>query len=417
MPDQYLRTISHFNRDIRLYLFASGLVGFCLFSGIYSLLFNLYLLRLGYGPAFVGQVNAVGGLAFALSSLPSSFLGSRWGNRRTMILGLSLAIVGHALLSQAEFVPNIHQQSFILSTNSLGLLGISLYIVNGYPYLMGVSSAAQRHHVFSLQAALFPLAGFAGSLVGGFLPGGFASLLQLSLDHPTPYRHTLLVASLLLTPGVFALVATGQETRERREDTPTEASPLPLKLILLLSFIAFLYTAGEGAVRTFLNVYLDDALNASTALIGTLAASGQLLAIPAALMMPFLVRRFGSTRTFNGAVLCSALILVPLALIPHWGIAGLCLMGTMCLAGIRRPAFTVFQQEMMPRRWRTAMAGAAATMTGFGYAGVSLGGGYMIEAVGYRALFLMAGCLTASGAAIFWLCFRQRDSRGEAGFG
>ena len=157
MPDQYLRTIRHFNRDICLYLFASGLVGFCLFSGIYSLLFNLYLLRLGYGPAFVGQVNAVGGLAFALSSLPSSFLGSRWGNRRTMILGLGLAVVGHALLSQAEFVPDIHQQNFILSMNSLGLLGISLYIVNGYPYLMRVSSAAQRHHVFSLQAALFPL--------------------------------------------------------------------------------------------------------------------------------------------------------------------------------------------------------------------------------------------------------------------
>ena len=74
MPDQYLRTIRHFNRDIHLYLFASGLIGFCLFSGIYSLLFNLYLLRLGYGPTFVGQVNAVGGLAFALSSLPSSFL-------------------------------------------------------------------------------------------------------------------------------------------------------------------------------------------------------------------------------------------------------------------------------------------------------------------------------------------------------
>ena len=192
---------------------------------------------------------------------------------------------------------------------------------------------------------------------------------------------------------------------------------MPLKLILLLSFIAFLYTASEGAVRTFLNVYLDDALNASTALIGTLAASGQLLATPAALMMPFLVRRFGRTRTFNGAVLCSALILVPLALIPHWAIAGLCLMGTMCLAGIRRPAFTVFQQEMMPLRWRTAMAGAAATMTGFGYAGVSLGGGYVIEAVGYRALFLTAGCLTASGAAIFWLCFRHRDDRGEADSG
>ena len=217
MPDQYLRTIRHFNRDIRLYLFASGLVGFCLFSGIYSLLFNLYLLRLGYGPAFVGQVNAVGGLAFALSSLPSSFLGGRWGNRRTMILGLGLAVVGHALLSQAEFVPAIHQQNFILSMNSLGLLGISLYIVQRLPLLdEGLQRRPSATTYFRSKPRFFPLAGFAGSLVGGFLPGGFAGLLQLSLDHPAPYRHTLLVASLLLTPGVFALVA----TRSRDSRTP-----------------------------------------------------------------------------------------------------------------------------------------------------------------------------------------------------
>ena len=65
------------------------------YSAAFTRYCSIYIwLRLGYGPAFVGQVNAVGGLAFALSSLPSSFLGSRWGNRRTMILGLSLAIVG-----------------------------------------------------------------------------------------------------------------------------------------------------------------------------------------------------------------------------------------------------------------------------------------------------------------------------------
>ena len=214
MPTQYLRTIRHFNRDIRLYLFASGLIGFCLFSGIYSLLFNLYLLRLGYGPAFVGQVNAVGGLAFALSSLPSSFLGSRWGNRRIMILGLGLATVGHALLSQAEFVPNIHRQSLHSQHELSGLLGISLYIVNGYPYLMKISSAAQRHHVFSLPSRTLSLAGFAGSLVGG-LPAG--RLCQPLTTFPRPSRPLsayIALRLLLLAPGVFALVAT--ESRNPR---------------------------------------------------------------------------------------------------------------------------------------------------------------------------------------------------------
>ena len=50
MPDQYLRTIRHFNRDIHCIYSLLDWLGFCLFSGIYSLLFNLYLLRLGYGP-------------------------------------------------------------------------------------------------------------------------------------------------------------------------------------------------------------------------------------------------------------------------------------------------------------------------------------------------------------------------------
>mgnify|MGYP001299279615 CR=1 FL=1 len=122
----------------------------CLSNGIYSLLINIYLPRLGYGPQFVGQINAVNALAFALSSLPSSFIGSVLGNCRMMIFGLSLASIGHALTALTEFLPVVIRNSYILSMNSLGLLGIALYIVNGYPYLMGVSNSSQRKHVFAV---------------------------------------------------------------------------------------------------------------------------------------------------------------------------------------------------------------------------------------------------------------------------
>ena len=67
-----------FNRDVRLYLVTAGLVGFC-WIGIYLVLFNLYLLRLGYGPEFIGTVNAAGSLAYAVFSLPAGALGGRWG--------------------------------------------------------------------------------------------------------------------------------------------------------------------------------------------------------------------------------------------------------------------------------------------------------------------------------------------------
>ena len=71
----------HFSRDVRLYLMANALFGFVLFGGIYPLLYNLYLLRLGYNTQFVGLANATGALCFALSSLPSGMLGGRWGSR------------------------------------------------------------------------------------------------------------------------------------------------------------------------------------------------------------------------------------------------------------------------------------------------------------------------------------------------
>jgi MFS family permease len=374
-------------------------------------LFNLYLLRLGYGPVFVGQVNAIGSLAFALASLPASFIGSRFGNRRSMILGLFLSVIGHGLVSQAGFVPAADRQLYILSTQALGLLGISLYIVNGFPYLMDVAKPADRTRVFSIQAALFPLAGFAGSLIGGFLPGRFSALLNLPLDHPTPYSHTMLAASILLIVAVIALLRTRKIVQPAEEDAKQTTAPLPFRLIALYSCISLLFIASEGAVRTFFNVYLDKDLKIETSIIGILTATGQFLAAPAALLMPYLVKRFGNILTFNSAVALSALSMIPLALIPHWSIAGLCFMCTMALAANRQPAFTVFQQESIPPRWRTTMAGAAATTSGFGYAIIAFGGGYIIETVGYRSLFLGSAAISVLGVLVFWACNRPATNR------
>ena len=171
--------LRRFNRDVRLYLIASALFGFSLFGGVYSLLLNLYLLRLGYGPRFVGLVNATGALSFAASSMPSGVLGGRWGSRRCMIAGICVSVIGFGVLSQAELVPPALQGNYILVTYSLALFGLALYFVNGTPYLMGIADPKERNDVFSVHAALLPFAGFAGSLFGGFLPGRLAAVSNL----------------------------------------------------------------------------------------------------------------------------------------------------------------------------------------------------------------------------------------------
>jgi len=83
-----------------------------------------------------------------------------------------------------------------------------VYVVNGNPFLMGATTADERNHVFSVREALIPLAGFAGSLVGGLLPALLVRAFDVSLAQPAPYRYPLLFAAALLLAGVPTLLAT-----------------------------------------------------------------------------------------------------------------------------------------------------------------------------------------------------------------
>lgn len=101
----YVQTLKLCNRQVRSYLCAEGLSGFTVDGGIYAVLFNLYLLRLGYGPTLIGAVNAAGLLAFGLWSLPAGLLGRRWDSQRMLIAGLVMMAAGCSALSLAECAP------------------------------------------------------------------------------------------------------------------------------------------------------------------------------------------------------------------------------------------------------------------------------------------------------------------------
>jgi MFS family permease len=413
MVANYLNALRRFSRDVRLYLLITSLIGFSVFGGIYSVLFNLYLLRMGYGPEFVGLVNASGLLAIVAFSLPAGTLSGRWGTRRMMIAGLCLMVTGYGLspLPMPAFAPDAAQRTWILAANLLGGLGIATYLVNGSPFMMGATGPEERAHAFSMQGALSPLAGFAGSLVGGWLPGVLAPALGVSLDGPAPYRYALLIATVAMSPAVLAMLATRETGPARTEETATPAGPAPYGLIALMALVVLLQAAGEGAARTFFNVYLDAQLHVPTPQIGALFAVGQLLAAPAALTAPLLMARWGRGRTYVLASLGVALSLLPLALVPHWSAAGLGFVGLIALASIARPIVIIYQQEAVSPAWRSAMASGTTMGVGLSWFATALGGGHAIAALGYPSLFLTGAALTTSGALLFWA--HLRASRGR----
>ncbi len=411
----YWQTLRLFSRDLRLFLITAALVGFA-WDGIRAVLMNLWLLRLGYGPEFVGLVNAVGAFAFAILCLPAGALGTRWGSRNMLIAGMGLLATGSWLMPLAEFLAGDPRAACVLLASILIHSGLALYMVNGLPFMMGATNLRDRNHAFSVHLAIAPFAAFVGSLIAGALPALFAELLGVSLDDAAAYRYPLWLGALLLTPGMFVLLqtraGTGRPVRTPEAGLPDSPSERPpYGLMLMVGLVMALRFAGRGSVTTFFNVYLDDALASPTSLIGALAAGAQLLSVPAALIAPLLVGRWGNPRVIFLGMTGIAVATLPLALVPHWTTAGFGFISSAAFFIVSAGPLRVFSQELVAPRWQATMASAFMMGPGISYTLMSLIGGFAIVSVGYRAVFFVSALLVFAAGLLFWYWFRV--PRGE----
>lgn len=99
----YLQALRRFNENTRRIVISYVFVLFANF-GIYGVVFNLYLLRLGYGSEFVGIVNSIRLLNMALLALPAGWIGRRIGTRTAMLVGLLVSLVGLVAIPASELL-------------------------------------------------------------------------------------------------------------------------------------------------------------------------------------------------------------------------------------------------------------------------------------------------------------------------
>ena len=306
-----------FSRNARLFLLSATLAGFS-YSGVYFLLANLFLVRLGYDEQFIGIFVATGALSFALSSLPAGVLGRRWGSRRAMTAGYAILACGLALVSLAPLFAEPWRARWLIATCALRELGNAFYMVNANPFLMEATSQQERGHVFSSRGAVVPLAGFLGSIMGGVMPARIAGWTDRSTDDPMTYLLPLLFGGVMLLPGLIALmsarppaldppsVADAVDPVARRpvpqkppRSLRPQATERPVVTILVIALVGSLYICATAGSMSFFNLYMDRGLGVPTARIGIIIACGQLLAAPVALTMAGLARRIGYGAAFG----------------------------------------------------------------------------------------------------------------------
>ena len=185
------------------------------------------------------------------------------------------------------------------------MLGAAFITVNIAPYLMTVTGAQERRHAFAVFQAVGPATAFLGSLVAGLLPGLIAVQLGLGIDQPAPYRLALWLGPLLCFLAIVPMLGAdpGRVIVQRNQTAGVDPAPLPL--LIFFGVIVFLQAIGEGAVRTFFNVFLDAGLAVLPAQIGAVMGVAQLLPVAVALSIPFLLARWGT-----GFTLVAALVVI-----------------------------------------------------------------------------------------------------------
>lgn len=442
MLSSYLDNTRRIRREAWIVLFAAIALGFT-WMGLSDAVVNLYLVRMGFGPTFVGASAAAANLGYALASIPGAALTRRIGARRGMIVGTLVWVGGAVLLSLSDLVPASLTEAWITLTRLAASGGLALHAVSSQPYLTVVTDAPERPLAFALVISLRPLGGFFGSLVGGFLPGLFVRAgsgpLMATLSQPRPFGLTLAVGMLVYAPVVWALwtlpwdaperavprrgagsagAAVNPAAEESRDDVSwtraawdrlaARSRRAPLGVLAAIALVCFLRVGGEFTARTFFSVYADARWSIPAAQIGGAIAVASLLSIPAPLVTPALVARFGRAPVVAAGAAGVAASIGLLAVGGTWATATAAFIGLTVLAALARSVWSLVIQESVHDVWRPSAAAVANLFSGLGTMVMSSAGGVLAAGLGYQATFATSAGLVALGAVTVWLSFRGR---------
>ena len=182
----YIRALAGLNVNIRLLLLRTIIMG--LYSGIYGIIFNLYILDMGYRTDFLGLLLSVSLLTSSAMSIPAGILCDRFDRRKLMLVSSALSVACRSSRSSLCTRP----YALLLFSALFGVFS-SISAVCLTP-ILAENCGEETVHVFSANASLGWIASVAGCAFGGLLPGLWSRYFAAL----NSYRLTLLFALVLL---------------------------------------------------------------------------------------------------------------------------------------------------------------------------------------------------------------------------
>lgn len=371
----------------------------CLFNTgmfIFVLLYNIYLIDIGYKEDFLGWMTSAGTAGNMVGTFTTVLLNRRIGLRRSVMLCFAATAIIAAL--RALLVGQVALLLLAFCAGAIfALWGISIIVM-----LAQVTTPQQRPFAFSLYLATVIGVGIVADPIGGRLPGWLNHLFGAANAAEAKQWALLLGAAVI----ALAVVPASRLRFTRVEEKTRATYPRSSFMLRFLVAVAILNLA-TGAFNPFSNVYFSQFLKMPVADIGLVFSVAQAAQVVAILLSPLILKKFGIIWGVVVMELAAALSLGFLSAQPERLLAAAAYAGYVSFQWMDEPAMESLLMTRVEPHERT---GASALMYLVIFASGAVAAplaGVGLKHFGYPLVITVAACVMLVGALSFGFLLRK----------
>jgi MFS family permease len=396
-----------FRPNARLYLVYAIVAGIAI--GIFRLLFNFYILSLGFDEKLLGNLVTTSSLTALFVALPMGYLADMLGRKISLLISAVLVSFTIGMMVIWPTTPILYAMN-ILSGVAQSLAGVTMS-----PFLMENSSERERTYLFSFSSGIQMVSASVGNWIGGYLPSWVAGARSVEAVSSQAYGGSILVVAIALAISIIPLILIKMPRLDHSDRTVfapfSYAAKNPKKLTQLV--LPMLITSiGAGLIMPFMNVFFRVQYHQSDQVIGVLFAWGSLAMGLGLLAAPPLADRFGKIQIVVITQGLSIPFLILLGFSPLFWVSGLAYYIRVALMNMSSPVYQTFVMEQVEPSSRAMVASLVSMSWNFGWAISPTISGILQVRYGFGPPFMGTIILYVISVFLYWyFWWHKREPR------
>lgn len=397
----YADRLRCFSPNARYYLLSVVLSGAAL--GVFRLLFNFYVLSLGYDENLLGTFITISSLTALLAALPMGYVVNFLGRKSSLIIGVTVESLAIGIMVVWPSTP------VFIATNVLLGFAQSLLGVTMGPFLMENSNEKERTYLFSFASGLQTGSGFIGNWIGGILPTWMAALqINVTPTSASAYAWSLAVIAMGGLMGALPLFLL--RTPRLNGEVASIFAPFTFfksnsKLLGRLVLPMLVTSVGAGLIMPFMNVFFRNVHHQSDATIGGMFAWGSLAMGIGLIIAPPLADRFGKIEVVVVTQALSIPFLFLLGFAPWYILSAAAYYFRLALMNMSSPVYQTFVMEQVDQKSRATVASLVSMANSVGWAFSPQISGWMQVNYGFNPAFASTIVLYVLSIYLYWRYF------------